>query len=182
MNAVARILIMSWLVVPAWAHAQTTRDASRIAGSIFPTVIKPASFTTPRPSVVERAPAVAPGTQGMAVCLSAQDDAEQCRANVTASTHAATIAFCDVAAVGLSHCLSRYANALVKRPVAASRTLSLVVRDAQGSLHTAIVLASAMQSDQDIANAALDGTPGGSIVAVQVPQMAGANLMQPAQQ
>lgn len=83
--------------------------------------------------------------------------------------HAEHIAFCDVEDTGLSHCLARYATALSKQPAAAMYTLRFNVRDAQGVPDTVVVLATATQSDASIAKAALEGRPGGSIVAMAMP-------------
>jgi len=83
--------------------------------------------------------------------------------------HAEHIAFCDVEDIGLSRCLARYANALAKQPAAARYTLRLTVRDVQGVPDIVIVLATATQSDAVIAKAALEGKPGGSIVAMAMP-------------
>jgi hypothetical protein len=158
------------LAFPALAVAQTTLDASRIAGSIYPTVIRPAPLAMPKPLTAAHPFSVAPGPQGVtAVCLGSQDHAEQCRSSLGGVLQPTQMAFCNVQEVGLSRCLSNYANALVKLPEAATRTLSFIVRDAQGVSSTVIVLATATQNEQEILEAALDGKPGGNIVAMRMP-------------
>lgn len=183
-------------VLPAGALAQATPAISRISGSIYPALIRPAPLVPPKPTAM-RPLVVAPGAQGItAVCLTSQDNAAQCQASMDAAakqhagcndnaaydagqttidepsmfchgryeptfTQSPHVAFCDVEDLGLAHCLSRYATALVKQPAAATRTLSLVVRDAHGVSSTVIVLATAAQNDEDIAKAALEGKPGG---------------------
>jgi hypothetical protein len=157
MNAITHGIALFLLAIPAWVGAQAVQDASRISGSIFPTVMKPLPLATPK-----LAPGLHPfeATQGVAsVCLAASENAARCQAG----------AFCDVQAVGLPHCLAHYANVLVKRPDMATRTLSFTVRDAQGAVSKVIVLAAASQSDAQIAQAALDGKPGGDIVAMWMP-------------
>ena len=157
MSAITRGIALFLLAIPTWAAAQAVQDASRISGSIFPTVIQPKPLAPPKPT-----PGLHPfeATQGVtSVCLAASENAARCHAD----------AFCDVQAAGLPHCLARYANALVKRPDTATRTLSFTVRDAQGALSKVIVLATASQSDAQIAEAALDGRPGADIVAIQMP-------------
>jgi hypothetical protein len=160
MNTISRGCVLLLLATPAWAFAQTTQDASRIGGSIFPTVIRPAPLPAIKPT-----PSAHPSfaTQGVAaVCLASSAYAERCPAQPN-------MAFCDVEGVGLQQCLSRYATALVKQPEGAKRALLFVVRDARGTTNTVTVLASAAQSDEDIAKAALEGMPEASIVAMQMP-------------
>ena len=157
MNAMTRGIALFLLAIPAWVAAQTVHDATRISGSIFPTVIQPKPFAPPKP-----APGLHPlaATQSVtAVCLASPENAAHCQANT---------AYCDVHAVGLSRCLARYSNVLVKLPDTATRTLSFTVRDAQGALSKVIVLATASQSDAQIVEAALDGKPGGDIVAMRM--------------
>lgn len=193
------------LALPALATGQTQQNVSRVPGSIYPTVIRPAPWTPPKPSASIHPLEVAPGAQGItAVCLATQDNAKQCQASMDAVsadragcndnasydagqaamsepsglchgkyeptfTHAEHVAFCDVEDTGLSRCLSRYANALVKQPNAATRTLSFIVRDAGGVLNKVTVLATAAQTDKEIASAALEGMPGANIVAMRMP-------------
>ncbi|HET7330431.1 hypothetical protein [Dyella sp.] len=157
MNAITRTIVLFLLGTPVWAAAQAVHDAARISGSIFPTVVQPGPVAPSKPT-----PGLQPleATQGVtSVCLASSDNAARC----------GTSAFCDVQAVGLSHCLARYATALVKRPDTATRTLSFTVRDAQGAASKVIVLATASQNDAQIAEAALDGKPGGNIVAMRMP-------------
>ena len=160
MNTVVRGIALFLLASPAWAAGQTMPDdAARISGSIFPTVIQPKPLAPLKP--VPGLRALVEATQGVAaVCLASAENVAHCQNGA---------GFCDVQAVGLPHCLARYANVLVKRPDAAARTLSFTVRDAQGALSKVIVLAAASQSDAQIAMAALDGKPGGDIVAMQMP-------------
>lgn len=203
MNTFVRGIALILLVLPVWAIAQTAQDVSRVSGSIYPTVIRPAPLMTPKPQTAVHPLVVAPGAQGItAVCLTSQDNAAQCQASMDAafSQHAGCndnaaydagqsamnepsmychgryepvfsqsshVAFCDVEDLGLSRCLSRYVNALVKQPKAAARALSFVVRD-QGVSSTVIVLTTATQSEAEIAKAALEGKPGGSIVAMRM--------------
>jgi hypothetical protein len=159
MNTVMRGIALFLLASPAWAAGQTMPDdAARISGSIFPTVIQPRPLAPLKP-----VPGLRPleARQGVAaVCLASAENVAHCQSGA---------GFCDVQAGGLPHCLARYANVLVKRPDAAARTLSFTVRDAQGALSKVIVLATASQSDAQIAMAALDGKPGGDIVAMQMP-------------
>lgn len=152
-----RIVALIVMALPACAMAQTAHNASRIGGSIYPTVIPPAPRPVPTPAARVHPLAV---TQNIsAVCLTSQAHADHCPAQ-------ANMAFCDVESVGLSHCLSRYASVLVKQPIGAKRTLSLVVRDAQGALTTMTVLAKATQSDDEVAKATLQTMPGAAIVAM----------------
>lgn len=163
-------LALFLLAFPALAVAQTTRDVSRVAGSIFPTVIRPAPLATPQPSTAAHPFAIAPSAQGVtAVCLGSPDHAAQCKASLGGALQSTQIAFCNVQDAGLSRCLSNYASALVKLPEAAAHTLSFIVRDAQGMSSTVIVLATATQSEQEIVKAALEDKPGGSIVSMQIP-------------
>ncbi|GLQ95032.1 hypothetical protein [Dyella acidisoli] len=204
MNAFARVGLLL-LALPACATAQTTQDAARISGTIFPTVIRPVPLRAPKPSPGLTPFEVAPGAQGItAVCLTSPDNAAQCRASLDATSsqhagctdnaaydaqqaamndaamychgnyeptfaHAEHIAFCDVEDIGLSRCLARYATAVAKQPAAAVHTLRFTVRDTQGASDTVIVLATATQSDAAIAKAALEGKPGGNIVAMAMP-------------
>lgn len=145
--------------LPACALAQTAHDVSRIGGSIYPTVIQPA----PLPVAVPAVRAHPETLQGItAVCITSQAHADRCNAG-------ANMAVCDVDHVGLSHCLSHYARALVKLPAAATHSVDFTLRDAQGGLSTVTVLATAAQSDQAIARAALAGSPGAAIAAPGIP-------------
>jgi hypothetical protein len=153
LRAVALIV----MALPVCAMAQTTHDASRIGGSIYPTVIPPAPLPVPAPAA--RAHPLAATPTISAVCLTSQAHADHCPVQ-------ANMAFCDVESVGLSHCLSHYANVLVKQPMGAKRTLSIVVRDANGALSTVTVLAKATQSDEAVAQAMLQRMPGAAIVAM----------------
>lgn len=158
MNAITRGIALFLLAIPAWVAAQAVHDATRISGSIFPTVVQPKPLASPKPAPSLRSPEATRGVTE--VCLASSGNAAHCQANA---------AFCDVQAVGLSRCLARYSNVLVKLPNTATRTLSFTVRDAQGALSKVIVLATASQSDAQIAEAALDGKPGVDIVAMQMP-------------
>jgi hypothetical protein len=170
MNSFMRDAALCLFAFPAWSVAQTTQDASRIGGSIYPTVIRPAPLAPPRLPNVARAMAAAAGAQGItAVCLGSQGNAAQCQASLPGALPSAQVAFCDVQDIGLGRCLSRYATGLVKLPEAATRTLSFLVRDAQGTSSMVIVLATADQSEKEVAAAALDGKPGGRIVALRMP-------------
>lgn len=146
--------------LPACALAHTASEASRIGGSIYPTVIQPAPPAATVP-VVHAHPLVAAQHIG-AVCLASQAHADACHAH-------ADMAVCDVDSVGFSHCLSHYASALVKQPVAATRSLRVTVRDAHGASRNVTVLATRAQSDEAIAKAALEGMPGATIVAAPRP-------------
>lgn len=160
MNTFSRGYALLLFVFPVWTIAQTTQDASRIGGSIYPTVIRPGPLPAIKPS-----PGVHPSfaAQGVdAVCLASPAYADRCHAS-------ATMAFCNVEAAGLRQCLSHYASALVKQPDGAKRVLSFVVRDAHGATSTVTILATMTQSDEDITKAALDGLPGARIVAMQTP-------------
>lgn len=152
-----RAVALVVLALPACAMAQTAHDASRIGGSIYPTLIPPAPPSVPAPAVSAHPLAVTPNIG--AVCLTSQAHADHCPAQ-------ANMAFCDVESVGLSHCLSRYANVLVRQPIGAKRSLRVVVRDANGALVTMTVLAKATQSDEAIARATLQNMPGAAIVAM----------------
>lgn len=152
-----RTVALVVLALPVCAMAQTTHDASRIGGSIYPTVITPAPLPISVPAPHTNPLAT---TQTInAVCLTSQAHADHCPAQPN-------MAFCDVESVGLSHCLSHYASVLVKQPVGAKRTLSIVVRDAHGALSTMTVLAKATQSDDAVAKAMLQNMPGAAIVAM----------------
>lgn len=145
------------MALPLCAIAQTAHDVSRVGASIYPTVIPPAPLPPPAPAAYVHPRAT---TQPIsAVCLTSQAHADRCPAQ-------ADMAFCDVESVGLSHCLSHYASVLVKQPAGAKRTLSVVVRDAHGSLSTMTVLAKATQSDDAVAKAMLQQMPGAAIVAM----------------
>jgi hypothetical protein len=152
-----RTVALVVVALPVCAMAQTTHDASRIGGSIYPTVIPPAPLPPPAPPV--RVHPLATTQNINAVCLTSQAHADHCPAQPN-------MAFCDVDSVGLSHCLSQYASVLVKQPVGAKRTLSIVVRDANGDLSTTIVLAKATQSDDAVARTMLQHMPGAAIVAM----------------
>ncbi|GGA42526.1 hypothetical protein [Dyella nitratireducens] len=160
MHTNARFAAMVVFALPAFAMAQTTHDASRIGGSIYPTVIQPSSLAAPISAV--HAQPLATVQSINAVCLTSQANAERCPAQ-------ANMAFCDVDSVGLSHCLSHYANVLVKQPARARRTLSFLVRDASGAVRIVTVLATAKQRDEAIAKAALEGMSGAAIVATGSP-------------
>lgn len=160
----ARTAALVVFALPACALAQTAHEVSRIGGSIYPTVIQPAPLPVAAPTVRAH-PETAQGIT--AVCITSQAHADRCNAN-------ADIAVCDVDRVGLSHCLSHYARALVKQPVAATRSVGFMLRDAQGGLSTVTVLATAAQSDEAIARAALAGAPGAAIAAPwPAPQLTG---------
>ncbi|GLQ89870.1 hypothetical protein [Dyella flagellata] len=158
MNTFVRGLALLLLALPLWATAQNTQDVSRIGGSIYPTMIKPAPVPVPGPT-----PSAHPSfaTQGIqAVCIGSPAHADRCGAQ-------ANMAFCDVDDVGLAHCLSHYAKALVKQPDGARRALSFTVQDAHGASSIVTVLATLAQSDKAIAKAALDGMPSAEIVAMR---------------
>ena len=167
MNSFMRDAALCLFAFPAWSVAQTTQDASRIGGSIYPTVIRPAPLAPAKPPAGARPLSTAQGIT--AVCLGSHGNATQCQAGLPDALPPSQIAFCDVQDVGLAGCLSRYATGLVKLPEAAARTLAFTVRDAQGTSGTVIVLATATQSEEAIATAALDGKPGGHIVALRMP-------------
>jgi hypothetical protein len=152
-----RTVALVVVALPVCVMAQTTHDASRIGGSIYPTVIPPAPLPIPVPAV--HAHPLATTQNISAVCLTSQAHADRCPAQ-------ANVAFCDIESVGLSHCLSRYASVLVKQPVGAKRSLSIVVRDANGTVRTMTALAKATQSDDAVAKATLQHMPGAAIVAM----------------
>ena len=154
----ARTAALVAFALPACAMAQTAHEVSRIGGSIYPTVIQP----TPLPVAVPAVRAHPATAQGItAVCITSQAHADRCNAS-------ANMAVCDVDRVGLSHCLSHYAHALVKQPIAATRSVSFMLRDAQGGLSTVTVLATAAQSDEAIARAASAGASGTTIAALRM--------------
>lgn len=167
MNSFMRDIALCLFAFPAWSVAQTAQDASHIGGSIYPTVIRPAPLAPAKPPAAVRPPAAAQGIT--AVCLGSRSNATSCQAGLPDGLPPSQVAFCDVQEVGLARCLSRYASGLVKLPEAAARTLVFTVRDAQGASSTVVVLAAATQSDAAIAAAALDGKPGGHIVALRMP-------------
>lgn len=161
MHADVRTAALVAFALPASVMAQTAHEVSRIGGSIYPTVIQPAPLPAPLPA--NRAHPRVAAQSIHAVCLTSQAHADRCNAH-------ADMAICDVDRVGLSHCLSHYANALVKQPVAATRSLSFMLRDAHGALSTVTVLATSAQSDEAIAKAAVQGIPGATIVAPRMPE------------
>ena len=208
MRTFMRGAVLLALVVPSWVSSQAvkppTPNALHIAGSIYPSVIRPAPMPAPKSTGLHPFAAISNAQGVTAVCLTSQDNASQCEASMdsasaqrsachdnasyrseTASmdepdslchgryepafTHAAHMGFCDVDDTGMAGCLSRYADVLVKQPDSpASRVLSLVIRDAQGMLSTATVLATALQTDDDVASMALEGKPGSRIVSINM--------------
>ncbi|RDS83495.1 hypothetical protein DWU98_03890 [Dyella monticola] len=204
MRTFMRTAMLLVLVIPAWASSQAVdppaRDVLHISGSIYPSLIRPAPVSVPKPTGLHPFTAISNAQGITAVCLTSQDNASQCEATMDSASaqrsachgnasydseaasmdepnslchgqyeprfaHATHMGFCDVEDTGMAGCLSHYASMLVKQPaLPASRVLSLVIRDGRGMLSTVIVLATAIQTDDDVAAMALEGKPGSSIV------------------
>lgn len=158
MHANLRTVALLVFALPACAMAQTLHEASRIGGSIYPTVIQPAPLSAPMPAI--HAHAFAATQRVDALCLASHAHADRCTPT--------GMAVCDVESIGFSRCLAHYARALVKQPVAATRTVNVMLRDAHGALCTVTVLATRAQSDEAIAEAALEGMPRATVVAMRM--------------
>lgn len=76
-----------------------------------------------------------------------------------AYSHLAHTAFCDVDDVGLSDCLSRYANALVRHPAPAKHVVRVSIHNSRGAIDVLTVLATDSETSEQIKTEALKGRP-----------------------
>jgi len=159
---------------------------SHISGSIYPTVTQPNHLALPSSSASLLPIAVVSNIQAItSACLTSLNNASQCQASIdAASEHRASyegsasyeetlestthMAFCNVESSSFSGCLAHYASVLVKRPIGATRTLSVVIRDMHGVLSRETVLASPEQTDEVAAKLALADRPYSTVVSVSV--------------
>lgn len=74
-------------------------------------------------------------------------------------SHPAHMAFCDVDDVGVSGCLSRYANALVPRPASAKQVVHVTIRNSQGAVDVLTVLATVSETTDQITTEVLKEHP-----------------------
>lgn len=82
-------------------------------------------------------------------------------------SHSAHMAFCDVDDVGLSACLSQFANVLVHHPAAAKQVVHVSVRNSQGQLDILTTLTTGFETTEQIKREVLKARPDITIEAIQ---------------
>ena len=137
-------------------QAQDVAAAARAAGSVEQTTmpvqkIHGVAAAAARPLNVDDV---------TAVCMTTANHAGACPGA------SATMAYCDVEAVGLARCLATYAPALVKHEARARQTFDVTVQDTQGATRTVTVLLPITATAHDAELAALDGAQNEKVVAV----------------
>jgi len=82
-------------------------------------------------------------------------------------SHSTNMAFCDVDDVGLSGCLSRYANVLVPRPVSAKQVVHVTIRNNQGTADVLTILATGSETWDQIRTQVLTEHPNITVKGMQ---------------